>query len=121
MLLSLILILMLGSRNREMALVLSMLVCSVTALLALEYIQPVIDFAMQLEDLGGLDSGMVKKLLKVTGIGLLTEIAALVCSDSGSSSLGKVIKLLGNAVILWLSLPMFTMLIQLLQEIMGGL
>jgi stage III sporulation protein AD len=120
-LLSVILVLMLGSRSRELALVLTMLVCVMTALMALEYIRPVLEFVSQLEKLGGLDGDMVKILLKATGIGMLTELASLVCGDSGSSSLGRMIKLLGNAVILWLSLPMFTILLQLLQEIMGGL
>ena len=71
--------------------------------------------------MGGLDSGTLRILLKAVGIGLVSEIAALVCADAGNSSLGKTVQLLGSAVILWLSLPLFTMLIELLQRIMGAL
>jgi len=88
---------------------------------AMEYLRPVIEFINQLEQNGGLDHSMVRILLKVTGIGLIAEIAALVCSDSGNGSLGKAVKLLGSAAILWLSLPLYTMLMELLQRILGEL
>lgn len=120
-LLAAILILTLGNRSKDLSMVLGIAVCCMTALIALEYLHPVIDFISQLEEIGGLDHSMVRILLKVVGIGLISEIAALVCSDSGSSSLGKAIKLLGTAVVLWLSLPLYSMMIELLQRILGGL
>lgn len=120
-LLSVILILALGNRSRELSMVLGIAVCAMAALTALEYLRPVINFISQLEKIGGLDHSMIKILLKVAGIGLICEIASLVCTDSGSSSLGKTVKLLGTAVILWLSLPLYSMLVELLQKILGGL
>lgn len=120
-LLSVILILALGNRSRELSMVLGIAVCAMAALAALEYLSPVISFISQLEEIGGLDHSMVKILLKVTGIGLISEIAALICSDSGSGSIGKAVKLLGAAVILWLSLPLYSMLVELLERILGGL
>lgn len=120
-LLSVILILALGNRSRELSMVLGIAVCAIAALAALEYLRPVITFISQLEEIGGLDHSMVKILLKVSGIGLICEIASLVCTDGGSGSLGKTVKLLGTAVILWLSLPLYSMLVELLQKILGGL
>ena len=64
---------------------------------------------------------MVATLLKVTGIGMVTEIAALVCKDAGNESMGKSMQLLGTATILWLSMPLLTALIELLQKILGEL
>lgn len=120
-LLAVILMLALGSRSKDLSMVLSIAVCCMVALTALEYLSPVISFVSQLEQIGGLDHSMIRILLKVVGIGMVSEIAALVCSDSGSSSLGKTVKLLGSAVILWLSLPLYSMLVELLQRILGGL
>lgn len=120
-LLTVVLTLALGNRSKDHAMVLTVLVCCMVALTALEYIRPVVDFISQLEQTGGLDHSMIRILLKVAGIGLISEIAALVCSDSGNASLGKAVKLLGTAVILWLSLPLYTMLIELLQRILGEL
>jgi hypothetical protein len=45
----------------------------------------------------------------------------MVCADAGNASLGKVLQILASAVILWLSLPVFTALIELIQKILGEL
>ena len=92
-----------------------------TAMAALHYLQPVLQFLDTLEDIGGLDDDMVKLLLKASGIGLITEIAVLVCKDAGNESMGKSMQLMGVAVILYLSMPLFTALLELLQQILGEL
>lgn len=120
-LLAVILVLTLGSQNKEFGTLLAMSVCCMVVLAAMQYLRPVIDFLQTLETLGGLDSTMVATLLKITGIGIVSEISNLVCADAGSSSLGKVMQFLGAAVILWLSLPLFTALVELLQKIVGEL
>ena len=120
-LLAVILILFLGCRNKDLSLVLGLAVCAMAAIGAMEYLRPVLDFVDQLENLGGFDRGLIRILLKASGIGLLSEIAALVCADSGCASLGKTVKIMAAAVILWLSLPLYAMLVELLQEILGGL
>lgn len=119
-LLAVILILMLNG-NREMGTMISLGVCCMAAMIALSYLSPVLDFLETLETLGNLDGNLMEALLKAAGIGILTEIAALVCADSGNASLGKTMQLLGSAVILWLSLPLFSALMELLQSILGEL
>lgn len=119
--LALILMLTIGTRSKELSLVLGIAVCCMVCMAALEYLRPVIEFLSTLQELGGLNHEVIRILLKVTGIGLICEICALVCSDGGASSLGKAVKLAGTAVILWLSLPLYTMLVDLLVKILGGL
>lgn len=114
-------VLILTLRRQEMGLLLGMAVCAMAALAAVEYLQPVTELLRSLEELGGLDGPLVTILLKAVGIGLLTEIAGMVCADSGNASLGKALQLLGTAVILWMSIPLFTALLELIQEIMGEL
>ena len=120
-LIAVILVLIVGKNSRDLALVLTVLVCCTVAMAAMDYLRPVLDFLSELETLGGLDHSMVRILLKVAGIGLITEICSLVCSDGGSASLGKVLKLLGSSVMIWLSLPLYGMLIDLLQRILGDI
>lgn len=120
-LLAVILILALGSHSKDMAALLGLAACCMVALIAMRYLEPVITFLEQMETLGGLNSDMVKTLLKVVGIGMIAEIAALVCADAGNASLGKTVQLLGSAVILYLSVPLFNSLIELLQQILGEL
>ena len=120
-LLTVILILALGNRAKDLSVVLLTGVCCMVALAALEYIKPILEFVRQLTELGGIDGTMVSILMKAAGIGFLSEISALICTDAGSSSLGKGIQFLGSMVILWLSIPMFRMLLDLLQNILGEL
>lgn len=120
-LVAVVLILALGKQNQDMAVLLALAVCGMIGLIAMEYLEPVIDLIREMEELGMLNSSMVRILLKAAGIGVLSEIAALVCNDAGNSSLGKTVQFLGTAVILWLSVPLFTMLIELLQDILGEL
>ena len=118
---SVVLILSLGNKGKEFGVLLGILVCALLAMVAMEYLKPVIDFLSVLEAAGGLNSGMLEILLKISGIGIVSEVAVLVCGDSGNASLGKALQLMGSAVILWLSLPTFQMLLELIVNILGGI
>ena len=119
MLIAVILILALGSHGKEMGSLLGLFVCCMVILLALRYLQPVLDLIRQLQGIGDLDYSMIGILLKVVGIGLISEIAALICADAGNAALGKTLQLLSASVILWLSIPLFEELTALLQRILG--
>lgn len=119
MLLAVVLILMLG--RQEMGTLLRIAVCTMAACAAIGYLEPVMELLASLEALGELDGEMLTILLKAVGIGLVTEIACMVCADSGNSALGKALQLLGTAVILWLSLPLFTALLDLIREMLEKL
>lgn len=118
-LIAVILILALGSHGKEMGSLLGLFVCCMVILLALRYLQPVLDLIRQLQGIGDLDYSMIGILLKVVGIGLISEIAALICADAGNAALGKTLQLLSASVILWLSIPLFEELTALLQRILG--
>lgn len=120
-LVAVVLVLSLKSYCKEISTILAVVVCCITVIAALNYLQPVINFLHQLEDWGSLDNAMVEILLKATGIGVMSEIAMLVCKDAGNESMGKSVQLLGCTVILYLSLPLFKALIGLLQKILGEL
>ena len=120
-LLSVILVLTLKGQKKEFGTILAVSICCICATAAMHYLQPVLTFLGSLEDIGGLDREMVSTLLKVTGIGIIAEIANLVCKGAGNESMGKALQLLGSAVILYLSLPVFNALIGLLQRILGEL
>lgn len=114
-----VLILTLG--RKDLGLALSAAVCVMMALAAAEYLGPVLELLHRLEEMGNLDGSMIAILFKCVGIGLITEIAGTVCADSGNGSLAKSLQILGTAVVLWLSLPLFDCLLSLIQEILEGL
>lgn len=116
-----ILILTLEKHEKQIGMMLGLLVCCVVLSAAVSYLRPVSVFLSQLEALSGLDHELIGVLLKAVGIGIVSEIANMICVDSGNSSLGKAVHLLGISVILWLSIPLFSALLELLQEILGEL
>ena len=108
-------------RRQEIGLLLGVVVCVMVVAAAMDYLRPVTDLLDSLEALGGLDTRMIAILLKSVGIGQTTEIACMVCADSGNASLGKAVQLLGTVVILWVALPLFTALLDLIRQILEGL
>lgn len=118
-LLTVVLCLALGKSGKDMGTLLSMAACCMVAMIVMAYLEPVLDFMRELQDLGDLREDMLGILLKAMGIGLVSEIAGMVCTDAGNSSLGKTLQMLGGAVVLWLSIPVFYALLDLIQQILG--
>lgn len=94
-------------------------VSSMVCLTAIGFLEPVISFLRQVQDIADLDTSLFGIMLKVTGIALVGQIATLICTDAGMVSLGKVLELLTTAVIVWCSLPMLEGLLELIRKIMG--
>ena len=107
-------------QGKEYTFVLVLAVGVMGACLALSYIKPVISFLDELRVVGNLDSEVLKILFKAVGIGLVAEISATICADSGNASLGKMLQLLSAAVILWLSLPILEQVMDLIVEVLEG-
>lgn len=118
-LVSSILVLVLERQNRDFSLLVTLAASAMLAIAGARLLEPVIDFMGQLEALGDLSSDMLLCLIKIFGIGMTGELAACVCSDAGSSSLGKGIHYLTNAAILYLSIPVFSSLTSLFLQILG--
>lgn len=117
--LTVILVMALGAQGKQIGTLLIMAVCCILGVLALSYLEPVIGFIRRLSGMGHLDNGMLGILLKVVGIGLISEIAGLICTDSGNAALGKALQLVSAAVILRMSIPLLEQLLELLEQILG--
>ena len=119
--LAVILSLTLGKQAKDLAVLLALGACSMVLLVGVSYLRPVMDFIRQLETMGNLNADMIGCLMKVVGIGLLSDIAGLVCADAGNSSLGKALQVLASMVVLWLSIPVFSAVLDLVQRMMGSI
>jgi len=118
-LVALIFYLVLSKHGKEISSVLTIVVCSVIAISALEFLIPVLDFLTALQELGNFDSQMLRIMLRCVGIGLVAEITSLICVDAGNAALGKTLQILATIVVVWLSLPMMTEMIELIKEILA--
>ena len=114
-----VLTLMLRRQEKDFALLLTMAGCATAGMVLLQFLEPILDFLITLQNLGDLSGDMLKILIKAVGVGLVSEIAGSVCTDGGNASLGKMVQLVGTMAILWLTLPIFQMLMELMIRILG--
>ena len=105
--------------NKGISSLLTLAVCIMVFSVCAYFLQPIIDFIHKLELLGKVDEVLVAIVLKVVGIGLLTEVSAAICKDSGNESMGKSLQILSTVAAIWLSIPVFERLITLLDKILG--
>ena len=119
--LTLILYLVLNRYGRDYSVVLSIFICLAVLLAAINFLEPVLEFLDQLLQIADVNSELMKIMLKSAGIGLLSEITSLICSDAGNSALGKSLQILAVFTILWLSIPVFSALISIIQETLTAL
>lgn len=117
-LIAIILFLVLSKQGKEFSLLLTVGVCSIVAAAAVGYLEPVVVFFERLQTVGQLDPSLLRIILRAVGIGMLAEITGLICADAGNAALGKVLQILASAVILWMSVPLFTSLLDLVEEIL---
>ena len=120
-LITVVLCLAVGSQNKSFSILLAMLVCTMVLLVGMRYLESVAMLLEELASLGNLPEEMMNILLKTALIGILTEICALLCADGGNASLGQSLRIVGTAVMLWLSVPVFRGLIELVQKILEGI
>ena len=117
-LITLVLYLVLSKQSKDISMLLTVLACCMITLVAMQYLEPVISFIDQLETIGQLNSDIITILLKAVGIAFLAEITCLICNDAGNAALGKTLQILASGLILWLSVPLYTSLIELVEEIL---
>ena len=120
-LLSLVLGLAVDKQERDIGLVLSILVCCLASLGAVSCLEPVLDFFRELQGASGFPAGLLMSLVKAVGIALVAEIAATICADAGKTALGKMLQMLGSAAVLALSLPLFRELMGIIKEMVRDL
>ena len=118
-LIGLILVLVVGRQSRDLGMLLSLAVCVLLALGAMEFLEPVMELLQELKRLGELDGGAVGILLRCAGIGMISELAGLLCADAGEGAMGKALQICANAAILWLSLPLLRQVLTMIGEVLA--
>lgn len=83
---------------------------------ALDLLQSTFTLFNELVTLTGIDNAVIKIILKIIGVGYLTEFSAELLSDFGSVSLASKVELCGKVTILALALPIVRSLLSLLTD-----
>ena len=68
--------------------------------------------------ISGVNGSIYTIILKIIGIGYLTEFTANICTDTGNSSLGDKVLLGGKIIILVMALPIVTGILDIIMELL---
>ena len=109
-----------SKQGNDISLLLIIVVCCMVVSEALTFFRPIISFIDKLQNIGRLNEEMIGILMKAVGIGILTEVTSLICADMGNAALGKSLQILAIATILWISLPLFNKLLDLIETVLGA-
>lgn len=118
-LLTVVMCLILSRIGKDYAVVLVICVCCMIAATSIGFLQDVMAFVKKLQSTGDLNEELIGILFKTVGIGLLSEITSMICADAGNAALGKAIQTLSAAISLWLCIPLFSRLLELVEGVLG--
>lgn len=87
-------------------------------LMLVDYIEQIFTTLNYIVEKTKISPGLFSIVLKIIGIGYLAEFTANICSDSGSSSLANKVLFAGKIIILIMSLPILTNVIEIIVGIL---
>lgn len=77
----------------------------------------ILSLIKKLVDCTGLDSVYLKILLKIMGLAWISQLASDICKDAGCASISRQIDIYGKLLILSVSLPVVTALIDTIETL----
>ncbi len=115
---ALIIIIILKQYRPEFALYTSITAGIFILLFSLSNISGVINMLKDLSSKANINSNFLGIILKITGIAILTEFAVSICKDSGESAIANKIDIGGKVIIITISLPIISTLLETILKIL---
>lgn len=117
-LIALIFIIILKQYKPEYAIYVSLIAGAIIILLAMDKFSGIITLLNNIASKANINNQFLTILLKITGIAFLTEFAVSICKDSGESAIASKIDLGGKVIIIGMSIPIVTALLELIIKIL---
>ena len=117
-LLALIIIVILKQYKPEFAIYVSMIAGVLILVLAIQKLTGIINLLQSLANKTYINKSFLSILLKITGIAFITEFAVSICSDAGEKALASKIEIGRKVIIIAMSIPIITSLLELVIEIL---
>lgn len=115
---ALIIIIILKQYRPEFAVYVSILAGIFILILSLSQISGVINLLKNLTSKANINSEFLGIILKITGIAILTEFAVSICQDSGESSIANKIDIGGKVMIITISIPIISSLLETILKVL---
>lgn len=109
---------LLKEHKPEFKIYISIVVGIIIFAIAAEQLKDFIYLINKLTQRINVNQNFVGILLKITGIAILTEFAVSICNDSGETSIASKIDLGGKIIILSMSVPIITSLLEVLLDLL---
>ena len=113
-----ILILIVEEQRKEIAIMISIVASVFIVMFIISEITPIIDFLNNLVNKSGINLAFLKVILKVTGIAYIIEISKNICIDANQNALAKKIEIAGKVIIVGISIPIITALLNIVTEML---
>ena len=113
-----IIIIILKQYKPEFAVYVSIVAGIFILLLSLSQISGVVNLLKEISNKANINSQFLGIILKITGIAILIEFAVSICQDSGESSIANKIDIGGKAIIITISLPIISSLLETLLKVL---
>ena len=117
----LVLHIILSKQGKEFSVLITIISCCVLATVLMTIIEPILLFVERVRVIGQLNADALKIIVKTIGIGLVGELVSLLCIDAGNTALGKMLQILTTVIITWLSLPLLSEFLKLIEDILKNI
>lgn len=107
--------LLLKSAKPELSFAVTVTGVIIILLFIVDSLQDTLTFFLEIAQTAGVENGLLRILLKIVGIGYLTEFCAGILNDFGSNSIADKVVLGGKITILLLSMPILEGLFSMLK------
>lgn len=111
-------VLVLRKSNPELSLVLGIGSGVVILIMILDSLFEVVYSFYNIAELTALDGDIFVTILKIIGVGYITEFSASICNDSGNKSIGDKVLFAGKIVIMIMALPIIKGIIAVVAEVL---
>lgn len=107
--------LLLKSTKPELSFAVTVTGVIVILLFLVDALKNTLNVFVAISQMTGIENGLLKVLLKIVGVGYITEFAAGILKDFGSNAVADKVTLAGKIAIVMLSLPVIESLLTLVQ------
>lgn len=111
---SIVLIILLKQQKPEIALLLTIVVAVSILFIAVDKLSGIFELLETLVAKSGINKNFLSIILKITIIAYIVEFGKNICVDAGQSSIATKLEMAGKVIIVCLSLPIISSLVNIL-------
>ena len=117
-LIALVIVVILKQYRPEYTIYVSIIAGVLILFLAMEKLSGIINLLQSISDKTYINKQFLGILLKITGIAIISEFAISICKDSGETAIANKIDLGAKIIIISISIPIITALLELIINIL---